>query len=100
MSEQGNLEIAQQMIQAHAYWRLKGLSVDLVIWNEDHGSYRHLLHDQIQGLVNADAGHQQYQKPGKIFVRSAEQISHKNRNQKKSVARGGIHDHKGTLSDQ
>ena len=27
--------MVKQLIQAHAYWRLKGLSVDLVIWNED-----------------------------------------------------------------
>jgi len=40
-------------VQAHAYWRLKGLSVDLVIWNEDHAGYRQLLHDQIMGLIAA-----------------------------------------------
>jgi len=100
MSEQENIELARQMIQAHAYWRLKGLSVDLVIWNEDHGSYRHLLQDQIQGLVNADAGHQLYQKPGKIFVRSADQISPEDRILFESVARVVIYDHKGTLSEQ
>ena len=30
-----NLELVRQLVQAHAYWRLKGLAVDLVIWNED-----------------------------------------------------------------
>ena len=35
--------------RAHSYWRLKGLAVDLVIWNEDHAGYRQLLHDQIMG---------------------------------------------------
>jgi len=100
MTEQENLELARQMIQAHAYWRLKGLSVDLVIWNEDHGSYRHLLQDHILGLVNADGGHQLYQKPGKIFVRSAEQISPEDRILFESVARVVIYDHKGTLLEQ
>jgi len=32
-----------------AYWRLKGLAVDLVLWNEDHAGYRQLLHEQIMG---------------------------------------------------
>jgi len=100
MTEQENLGLAQEMIQAHAYWHLKGLSVDLVIWNEDHGSYRHLLQDQIQGLVNADAGTQLYQKPGKIFVRSADQVSPEDRILFESVARVVIYDHKGTLSEQ
>ncbi len=100
MADPDNLELARQMIQAHAYWRLKGLSVDLVIWNEDHGSYRQLLQDQIQGLVNTDAVNQSYQKPGKIFVRSADQVSPEDRILFESVARVIIYDNKGTLSEQ
>jgi cyclic beta-1,2-glucan synthetase len=100
MTDPDNLGLAWQMVQAHAYWRLKGLSVDLVIWNEDHGSYRQLLQDQIQGLVNTDASTQSYQKPGKIFVRSADQISPEDRILFESVARVVIYDNKGTLSEQ
>jgi cyclic beta-1,2-glucan synthetase len=40
-------------VQAHAYWRLKGLAVDLVIWNEDRAGYRQQLQDQILGLIAA-----------------------------------------------
>ncbi|HEY4206226.1 MAG TPA: glucoamylase family protein, partial [Puia sp.] len=100
MSDQENLGIARQMVQAHAYWRLKGLSVDLVIWNEDHGSYRQLLQDEIQGLMNTDAGNQYYQKPGRIFVRSADQISPEDRILFESVARVILYDHRGTLAEQ
>ncbi len=35
-----NIDLVRQLVQAHAYWRLKGLAVDLVIWNEDRGGYR------------------------------------------------------------
>jgi len=100
MSDLENLGLALQMIQAHTYWRLKGLSVDLVIWNEDHGSYRQLLQDQILGMVNADAGKQSYQKPGGIFVRSADQISPEDRILFESVARVILYDHKGSLAEQ
>jgi len=31
------------MIQAHSYWRMKGLTVDLVIVNEDVSLYRQSL---------------------------------------------------------
>jgi cellobiose phosphorylase len=34
------IELVRQAIQAHSYWRLKGLAVDLVIWNEDDSVYR------------------------------------------------------------
>ncbi|MEO5677312.1 MAG: glucoamylase family protein, partial [Usitatibacter sp.] len=30
-----HIDLVRRMVQAHAYWRLKGLAVDLVIWNED-----------------------------------------------------------------
>jgi len=46
-----NIDLARQLIQAHAYWRLRGLPVDLAIWTEDHAGYRQLLHDQIMGLI-------------------------------------------------
>ena len=35
-----NIDLVRQLVQAHAYWRQKGLAVDLVIWNEDHAGYR------------------------------------------------------------
>ncbi|MBA3386345.1 MAG: cyclic beta 1-2 glucan synthetase, partial [Chthoniobacterales bacterium] len=40
-------EIVRQLIQAHSYWRAKGLAVELVILNEDVSVYRQSLHDQI-----------------------------------------------------
>jgi cyclic beta-1,2-glucan synthetase len=96
-----SVELVRQMVQAHAYWRLKGLAVDLVIWNEDYGSYRQILQDQILGLISSEAGNNvQYSKPGSIFVKSADQISPEDRMLFESVARVIIHDNKGTLSEQ
>ncbi|WP_118974289.1 GH36-type glycosyl hydrolase domain-containing protein [Taibaiella koreensis] len=69
------IELVRQMIQAHAYWRLKGLAVDLVILNQDHGSYRQLLQEEVLGLITADTGNKADNRPGSIFVRSADQLS-------------------------
>jgi len=95
-----NLELVRQMLQAHAYWRLKGLAVDLVIWNEDHGSYRQILQDQILGLITSESGNMSHNIPGNITVRSADQISPEDRALFESVARIIISDNKGTLSEQ
>jgi cyclic beta-1,2-glucan synthetase len=100
MTHPDNLSLARQMIQAHAYWKLKGLPVDLVIWNEEPGSYRQLLLDQIQGLIDADAGNQLDQKAGRIYVRSADQVSPEDRILFESVASIILYDDRGTLSDQ
>jgi len=98
--EQESVELVKQMVRAHAYWRLKGLSVDLVIWNEDHGSYRQFLQEQILGLITAEANIAGQQRPGSIFVKSADQLSSEDRLLFESVARIIIADIKGSLLEQ
>jgi cyclic beta-1,2-glucan synthetase len=95
-----NINIVRQMVQAHAYWRLKGLAVDLVIWNEDHAGYRQLLQEQIIGLIAAGIEANIIDRPGGIFVRSADQISNEDRVLFQTVARVIISDTRGALADQ
>ena len=95
-----NINLVRQLVQAHAYWRLKGLAVDLVIWNEDRAGYRQLLQEQIIGLIAAGIEANIIDRPGGIFVRSADQISNEDRILFQTVARAIISDTRGTLSDQ
>ncbi|MGB5639882.1 MAG: glucoamylase family protein [Sedimenticolaceae bacterium] len=95
-----NIELVRQLIQAHAYWRLKGLAVDLVIWNEDRAGYRQVLQDQILGLVAVGLETKLMDRPGGIFVRSAEQISDEDRTLFQTVARVVLSDSRGTLAEQ
>lgn len=95
-----NIHLVSQLVQAHAYWRLKGLSADLVIWNEDHAGYRQLLQEQIMGLIAAGIEAHVIDRPGGIFVRRAEQISDEDRILVQSVARAIISDRRGTLAEQ
>ncbi|HKH62010.1 MAG TPA: glucoamylase family protein [Flavitalea sp.] len=98
--EQESVELVKQMVQAHAYWRLKGLFIDLVIWNEDHGSYRQFLQEQILGLITTQANITGQQKLGNIYVKSADQLSSEDRVLFESVARIIISDTKGSLLEQ
>jgi len=95
-----NIELVRQLVQAHAYWRLKGLAVDLVIWNEDRAGYRQLLQEQIMGLIAAGIEAHVMDRPGGIFVRRAEQISDEDRILLQSVARAIISDRRGALGEQ
>ena len=95
-----NIDLVRQLVQAHAYWRLKGLAVDLVIWNEDRAGYRQVLQDQIMGLIAAGLEASVTDRPGGIFVRLAEQISNEDRILLQTVARVIISDSWGPLSDQ
>ena len=100
IADPANIELVRQLIQAHAYWRLKGLAVDLVIWNEDRAGYRQVLQDQILGLVAVGVDAQVIDRPGGIFVRSAEQISEEDRTLFQTVARAIFSDSRGTLAEQ
>ena len=95
-----NIELVRQLVQAHAYWHLKGLAVDLVIWNEDRAGYRQLLHDQIMGLIAAGIETNVTDRPGGIFVRSADRIAEEDRILIQTVARAIISDSRGTLAEQ
>jgi cyclic beta-1,2-glucan synthetase len=95
-----NINLVRQLVQAHAYWRLKGLAVDLVIWNEDHAGYRQQLHEQIMGLIAAGTEAIVSDRPGGIFVRPSDQISKEDRLLFQAVARVIISDRKGTLMNQ
>jgi cellobiose phosphorylase len=95
-----NIDLVRQLVQAHAYWRLKGLAVDLVIWNEDHAGYRQRLQEQIIGLIASGIEASVIDRPGGIFVRSAEQISTEDRILFESVARAVISDSRGSLEEQ
>lgn len=95
-----NIDLVRKIIQAHAYWHIKGLDVDLVIWNEDRAGYRQQLQEQIIGLVTAGIETHVMDQPGGIFVRHAEQISNEDRTLFQSVARAIITDRRGTLAEQ
>ena len=95
-----NIDLVRRLVQAHAYWRLKGLAVDLVIWNEDRSGYRQVLQDQIMGLIAAGVEAHVIDRPGGIFVRRAEQIADEDRILLQSVARAIITDRRGSLVEQ
>lgn len=95
VESQENIQLVKQMIQAHAYWRLKGLVLDLVIWNETHDGYRQAFQNDIQALIPAELNG----KKGGIFVRASDQISNEDRILFQTVARIIISDSGGTLAD-
>ena len=100
IQDPANIELVKQLIQAHAYWRLKGLMVDLVIWNEDYGGYRQALHNEIISLISPGMMTDVRDKPGGIFIRSVEQIPSEDRILFQTVARVTIADSLGSLEEQ
>ena len=100
ISDLVKLELVRQLVQAHAYWRMKGLAVELVILNEDVSLYRQSLHDRITQLVTSGIEAALLDRPGGIFVRRLEQVPQEDRVLLQAVARVVLDDESGTLAEQ
>ncbi len=50
-SRTNDLPLVRQVLRAQEYWRLKGLSADVVILNEHPASYLDEMHEQLQGAA-------------------------------------------------
>jgi cellobiose phosphorylase len=100
ISDPGKIELVRQLVQAHSYWRMKGLKVELVVLSEDVSVYHQSLHEQITGLLASGDKAQLLDKPGGIFVRRLEQVPHDDRVLLAAVARVVLDDEKGTLDEQ
>lgn len=98
--DQAQIALVRQALQAHTYWRLKGLTVDLVIWNEDDSVYRQTLQDAIVNAVAASPEVASLDRPGGIFIRRGEQMSEEDRALLQSVARVVLLDDRGTFAEQ
>ena len=94
------LSLIREVLQAHAYWRTKGLFTDLVILNEDFSGYRQVLHERILSLIAAGSEAALLDKPGGIFPRRGDQLSEEIRVLFQSVARVVLTDTAETLAEQ
>jgi cyclic beta-1,2-glucan synthetase len=100
ITDQANLDLVRNLVQAHTYWRQKGLEVDLVIWSEAYAGYRQNLLDAIIGLVQAGTEAKLLDQPGGIFVRNIDQVPEEDRILFRAVARIVLSDRHGTLAEQ
>jgi cellobiose phosphorylase len=100
ISDAENIEIVRQLIRAHAYWRMKGLTVDLVILHDDVSLYRDSLEGRISGMISSGVEAHLLDKHGGIFTRNLEQIPHDARMLLCATARIVLDAEKGALAKQ
>ncbi len=53
LTDLSEIDLAEILIKAYKYWRLKGLRVDLVIINDSNGGYQQELQNSLQHLVES-----------------------------------------------
>jgi cyclic beta-1,2-glucan synthetase len=103
IAEDAGLDLVRQLLQAHEYWRLKQLAVDLVILNERASSYVQDLQIALEALVRmnrstpAGAGADPL---GSVFTLRADMVSEDTRDLLHAAARCVLHGDRGLLADQ
>jgi cyclic beta-1,2-glucan synthetase len=98
-----DIGMAHQVVQAHEYWRMKGLAADLVILNERAASYVQDLQGAIETLVRTSRSQPQpgvHAVRGTVFVLRADLISDQTRRLLSAVARIVLVARRGGLADQ
>lgn len=94
------IEIVQQLLRAHHYWRMKGLMVDLVILNEYPSSYFQELQEELLTVIRNSLSHVWVDQPGGVFLRRADLMSEEDRILLRCVARVEIVPQRGSLARQ
>jgi cyclic beta-1,2-glucan synthetase len=103
ISDSENLDLAHQLLQAHEYWRMKQLAIDLVILNERASSYVQDLQIAIETLVRTSQSRVipgVERAAGRVFVLRADLISSEARAHLLSVSRAVLVGQRGALADQ
>jgi cyclic beta-1,2-glucan synthetase len=103
VADMENLNFVRQILRAHEYWRIKQLSVDLVILNERKSSYVQELQIAIESLVRisqsrATPGSEHHS--GRIFVLRSDLVPAQTRALLISTARVVLVAQQGSLFDQ
>lgn len=94
------LDLVKQVLIAHAFWRMRGLKVDLVILNEEAAAYEQPLSEQLKRIIQAHAHHSDIEKPGGIFLRNTALIPDEELTLILSVARANLIAARGSLRQQ
>jgi cyclic beta-1,2-glucan synthetase len=71
IAELREITLVRQMLHAHTYWRMHGLSTDLVILNEEAGSYERPLQERLEQLINAHSFSAITDQPGGVYLKNA-----------------------------
>jgi cyclic beta-1,2-glucan synthetase len=103
VDETGDFDIVRQLLVAHEYWRMKQLSVDLVILDESPSSYQQDFRIALETLVRANRSRPTPPRDGvqgTVFILRADLILPSTRRLLRTVARAVLVGNRGNLSEQ
>ncbi|MCY6483224.1 cyclic beta 1-2 glucan synthetase [Clostridium aestuarii] len=100
VTKEKHKDIVRQMLNAHEYWSIKGLKVDLVILNLQETAYTQPLQESIRELIATSHARDKQNKPGGIFLNSKATIEQEDINLLKAISRIVIEGENGLVVNQ
>jgi cyclic beta-1,2-glucan synthetase len=94
------LALVRELLQAHAYWRNRGLKIDLALMNEQPGGYNEDLQMQLRRLVERMRSDHWLNRRGGIFLVQSDTLNEGDRTLLLTAARAVLDGHKGSLAEQ
>jgi cyclic beta-1,2-glucan synthetase len=98
--EEDDLPLVRQILQAQEYWRLKGLSADVVILNEHPVSYLDEMHAALTALLDNGPWRTWKHRPGGAYLLRRDRMSEPEGLLLASVARAVLSGDRGELATQ
>ena len=98
--EEDDLPLVRQVLQAQEYWRLKGLSADVVILNEHPVSYLDEMHAQLTALLDNGPWRTWKHRPGGAYLLRGDRMTEAERILLAAVARAVLSGERGELANQ
>ena len=100
VGENDALPLVRQVLEAQEYWRLKGLSADIVILNEHPASYLDETDERITNVLEDGPWRSWKDRPGGVYLLRADHVTEGARTLLLAVARAVLHGNRGTLANQ
>jgi cellobiose phosphorylase len=98
--EEDDLSLVRQVLRAQEYWRLKGLSADVVLLNEYQQSYLEEMHEQLRSLLEKGTWAAWRDRPGGVFLLRSDGMPEAHRVLVLAAARAVLSGGRGDLADQ
>ncbi len=68
-------ELCNELLLAHEFWRINGVSCDLVLLNQEPEGYLQPLHEAIQALIRSSPAQGHENQRGGVYLRRAGQLA-------------------------
>jgi cyclic beta-1,2-glucan synthetase len=95
-----HLDLVRDLLTAHRFWREHGLVTDLVVMNDNPGSYLDALQEQLVNLVNELHHQSPHNRPANIALLRGAQVSNDDKNLLGTAATVVLHGTRGSLAKQ